>query len=58
MIDQNGGCEKEESRQILCMFLKESKKDFLMTWIWSKEEEVVKEQLEGWGDYKKDSVAR
>lgn len=40
------------------MFLKESKKDFLMTWIWSKEEEVVKEQLEGWGDYKKVSVAR
>lgn len=48
----------KRKKVILCMFLKESKKDFLMTWIWSKEEEVVKEQLEGWGDYKKVSVAR
>lgn len=46
-----------ESGQILCMFLKESKQDFLMTWIWNKEE-GSKEQLEGWGDYEKDSVAR
>lgn len=47
-----------ESGQIPCMCLKESKQDFLMTWIWSKKREVVKEQLEGWGDYKKDGVAR